>query len=253
MTDRAAAETSSPPLPEYGTGSLAEVVPSILAALGEPGYEDAFGLGELSAVCLFLVDGLGWEPLARGVPEAPFLSAQAARARSITTGFPSTTVASFASLGTGLPPGRHGLIGYTLAVSGYERSMNVLRWTVSGGGRAHGAPARGIPAGADALRARREPRAADGGAGRPRPRAVGAHARDAPRRDVPAGLLAGRHLGGGGGGARRGSAARLCVLPGSGLHRPFARARTPTRGRSSWATWTASPTTSRTGCRRARP
>jgi hypothetical protein len=110
------------------------VIPSILTALGEPGFEDSFGLGELSAACLFLVDGLGWEPLVRGVPEAPFLSAQAARARSITTGFPSTTVASFASLGTGLPPGRHGLVGYTVAVSGYDRPMNVLRWTLSGGG-----------------------------------------------------------------------------------------------------------------------
>jgi hypothetical protein len=132
MTDRATAP--SPPLPEYGTGSLAEVIPSILAALGEPGFEDSFGLGELSAACLFLVDGLGWEPLARGVVEAPFLSGEAVRARSITTGFPATTVASFASLGTGLPPGRHGLVGYTLVVPGYDRPMNVLRWTLSGGG-----------------------------------------------------------------------------------------------------------------------
>jgi len=132
MSDRAA--TAAPPLPEYGTGSLAELIPSILSALGEPGFEDSFGLGELSAACLLLVDGLGWEPLARGVPEAPFLSGEAARARSITTGFPATTVASFASLGTGLPPGRHGLVGYTMAVSGYDRPMNVLRWTLSGGG-----------------------------------------------------------------------------------------------------------------------
>jgi hypothetical protein len=128
------AADASPPLPQYGTGSLAEVLPSILAALGEPGFEDVLGLGELSAACLFLVDGLGWEPLERGVREAPFLSDAATRARSITTGFPSTTVASFASLGTGLPPSRHGLVGYTLAVSGYERPMNVLRWSLSGGG-----------------------------------------------------------------------------------------------------------------------
>jgi hypothetical protein len=42
---------------------LAEVIPSILAALGEPGFEDSFGLGELSAACLFLVDRLGAGPL----------------------------------------------------------------------------------------------------------------------------------------------------------------------------------------------
>jgi len=130
----AAPPAPSPPLPAYGTGSLGEVVPSILAALGETGFEDVLDLGELSAACLFLVDGLGWEPLARGVPEAPFLSEAARRARSVTTGFPSTTVTSFASLGTGLTPGRHGLVGYTVAVSGYDRAMNVLRWTLVGGG-----------------------------------------------------------------------------------------------------------------------
>jgi len=122
----------APPLPAYGTGSLAEVVPSILASLEQPGYEDALGLGESSAVCLFLVDGLGWEPLARGVAEAPFLTEAARGARSVTTAFPSTTVTSFATLGTGLPPGRHGLVGYSLALQGYERPMNLLRWTVSG-------------------------------------------------------------------------------------------------------------------------
>jgi predicted AlkP superfamily pyrophosphatase or phosphodiesterase len=127
-----AAVVGAPPLPRYGSGSLAEVVPSILAALGQPGYEDVLGIGELSAACLFLVDGLGWEPLARGVPEAPFLTESARGGRSITTAFPSTTVTSFATIGTGLPPGRHGLVGYSLALAGYERPMNVLRWTVSG-------------------------------------------------------------------------------------------------------------------------
>ena len=82
MKSPAAPPAPSPPLPAYGTGSLGEVVPSILAALGETGFEDVLDLGELSAACLFLVDGLGWEPLARGVPEAPFLSEAARRARS---------------------------------------------------------------------------------------------------------------------------------------------------------------------------
>jgi len=123
---------SAPPLPEYGSGSLAEIVPSIFAALGAPGYHDVLGIGELSSACLFLVDGLGWEPLTRGVPEAPFLTEAAHGARSVTTAFPSTTVTSFATLATGLPPGRHGLVGYSLALSGYERPMNLLRWTASG-------------------------------------------------------------------------------------------------------------------------
>jgi len=130
--DTPGAVLPAPPLPAYGSGSLAEVVPSILAGLGQPGYEDTLGIGELSAACLFLVDGLGWEPLRRGVREAPFLTESARGGRSITTAFPSTTVTSFATIGTGLPPGRHGLVGYSLALAGYERPINVLRWTVSG-------------------------------------------------------------------------------------------------------------------------
>jgi len=120
------------PVPRYGAGSLGEVLPSIAAALGAPGFEDLLGLGELAAACLLLVDGLGWEALAHGVAEAPFLSEAAAGGRAITTAFPSTTVTSFASLGTGAAPSRHGLVGYTLGLSGYERPVNLLRWTVSG-------------------------------------------------------------------------------------------------------------------------
>lgn len=122
------------PVPRYGDGSLAEVVPSILAGLGTPGFRDILGVGELRSAIVLLVDGLGWEPIRRGVAEAPFLTELARGARPITTGFPSTTVTSLTSIGTGLPPGRHGLVGYTMALSGYERPMNVLRWTLSGGG-----------------------------------------------------------------------------------------------------------------------
>jgi hypothetical protein len=122
------------PVPRYGDGSLAEVVPSILAGLGTAGFEDVLGVGELSSAVILLVDGLGWEPIHRGAAEAPFLSELARDGRPVTTGFPSTTVTSLTSIGTGLPPGRHGLVGYTMALSGYERSMNVLRWSLSGGG-----------------------------------------------------------------------------------------------------------------------
>jgi hypothetical protein len=46
--------------------------------------------------------------------------------------FPSTTSASLASLGTGLPPGEHGLVGYTFAVPGHDRAMNSLQWELYG-------------------------------------------------------------------------------------------------------------------------
>src|SRR5699024_10914775 len=50
------------------------------------------------------------------------------------TGFPSTTAVSLSSLGTGLPPGEHGVVGYLMAVPGFDRVMNPLRWQLHGEG-----------------------------------------------------------------------------------------------------------------------
>jgi type I phosphodiesterase/nucleotide pyrophosphatase len=64
-------------------------------------------------VLVTLVDGLGWEGLrawARGRATVP--SVWARHAEPITTVFPSTTAAALVSLSTGVPPGRHGLVGY---------------------------------------------------------------------------------------------------------------------------------------------
>ncbi|MBV9121201.1 MAG: alkaline phosphatase family protein [Chloroflexi bacterium] len=124
------------PAPLYGQASLADLTPSILAALGVPARENVLGVPEAQRVALLVIDGLGWE-LLRAAPEhAPFLSGLAAAGRSLTTGFPSTTAASVASIGTGLPPGEHGLLGYTMVLPGHSRAMNVLRWNVYGAAHA---------------------------------------------------------------------------------------------------------------------
>jgi hypothetical protein len=75
---------------------------------------------------LFLVDGLGWTGLRAHLDVAPFLSSLAGR--PLTAGFPSTTVTSLASLGTGLPPGEHGLSGYTSYVASIGSVVNWLAW-----------------------------------------------------------------------------------------------------------------------------
>ncbi|WP_279580844.1 hypothetical protein [Fodinicola feengrottensis] len=41
-------ETSAVRLPAYGTGSLAEVMPSVAAVLGVPGYDDVLGIQALA-------------------------------------------------------------------------------------------------------------------------------------------------------------------------------------------------------------
>ena len=76
---------------------------------------------------------------------APVLAAAAERGRPITTGFPSTTATSLASIGTGLPPGRHGLVGYTMALPGMERAFNCLRWSPYGLGGAKDLRDRVVP------------------------------------------------------------------------------------------------------------
>jgi hypothetical protein len=120
-------------VPRYGEASLAEVVPSVLAALGAPGFDNTLGVDPLPGACLLVVDGLGWELLLKHPDEAPFLTGIATSSgRAITTVFPATTSASLASLGTGLPPGEHGLVGYTFAVPGHDRAMNSLQWELYG-------------------------------------------------------------------------------------------------------------------------
>jgi predicted AlkP superfamily pyrophosphatase or phosphodiesterase len=83
-------------------------------------------------VCLLLVDGLGWELLRANVAAAPFLNSMAGE--PLTAGFPATTAASLSSLAIGLPPGEHGLVGYTMALPGYERAFNTLTWSLYGVG-----------------------------------------------------------------------------------------------------------------------
>ena len=134
-----------PPLPRYGEGSLADLLPSLLAALDVPGLRNPLGVEPLRRACLLVVDGLGWELLLANRRMAPILAGAAERGGPVTTGFPATTVTSLASIGTGLPPGGHGLVGYTIALPGMERAFNCLRWSPYGLGRAKDLRDRVVP------------------------------------------------------------------------------------------------------------
>jgi predicted AlkP superfamily pyrophosphatase or phosphodiesterase len=76
------------------------------------------------------VDGLGWELLRANREAAPFLNSIAGE--PLTAGFPATTAASLSSLAIGLTPGEHGLVGYTMALPGYDRAFNTLTWSLYG-------------------------------------------------------------------------------------------------------------------------
>ncbi|MGB0099984.1 MAG: nucleotide pyrophosphatase/phosphodiesterase family protein [Nocardioides sp.] len=119
--------------PAYGERSLGDVVPAVGAALGLP--LDRVGLPtpglELpgaSAYVVFLIDGLGARLLERYAHAAPFLAAQLSETAIGTAGVPSTTATSLASFGTGLPPGAHGLVGFTSRIPGTDRLLNALGW-----------------------------------------------------------------------------------------------------------------------------
>ncbi len=96
------------------------------AVLGTPGRVE-FALGR--SVVVIVVDGLGAENLAARPGYARTLSravaAQGSSAR-IVGGFPSTTVAQLTSLATGVLPGEHGLVGYSLADPVSDRVFNLI-------------------------------------------------------------------------------------------------------------------------------
>lgn len=114
-------------LPAYASASLADLLPSVGAKLGLPGT-DVLGLSEGQRYVVLLVDGLGWDLLHRHRADVPYLGGLLSRGNRITSGVPSTTVTSLASLGTGLPPGQHGMAGYTCRVPETGEILNPLLW-----------------------------------------------------------------------------------------------------------------------------
>jgi hypothetical protein len=111
--------------------SLVDVTPSLLSALGAPGFDNQLDVPEVGAVCLLLVDALGWELLRAHPADAPFLSELAGQ--PLTAGFPATTAASVATIGTGLPVGQHGIVGISFEVPGHPL-LHALSWRNHGSG-----------------------------------------------------------------------------------------------------------------------
>jgi len=121
----------SAPLPRYGSAAIADLVPSVLASMSTPGFDNVLDLPKASAACVLLVDGLGAELVRAHPDDAPVMSAALVAGRDLTAGFPSTTAASIGSIGTGLSPGGHGVVGYTVAIPGAGKLMNSLKWDPS--------------------------------------------------------------------------------------------------------------------------
>lgn len=100
--------------------------------MGAAGFENVLALPAASRVCVVLVDGLGSALLKRKIAHAPFLrsvlngSLAGGESRSIQSAFPSTTVSSLSSLGTGVEPGLHGMVGYDVLDPAQDKVVNLL-------------------------------------------------------------------------------------------------------------------------------
>lgn len=112
--------------PRYGTTSLAELLPSVVAAVGASGWVNTLDVPPLDSYVVFLVDGLGEQLLREHAEDAPYLAGMLGPV--LTSGVPSTTATSLTSLGTGLPPGAHGVVGFTSRIPGTNRLLDALRW-----------------------------------------------------------------------------------------------------------------------------
>ncbi|MCI4364557.1 MAG: alkaline phosphatase family protein [Thermoplasmata archaeon] len=114
------------PRPAYDGRSVANLLPTIVRALGREfsggpplappltAELDPFrGRRAEGPVVVVQVDGFGWHPFLEWAHSGSSLHAAdwAGRARPITTVFPTTTVSALTSISSGVPPGRHGLVG----------------------------------------------------------------------------------------------------------------------------------------------
>lgn len=113
---------------------LAQVLAGCAELLGNPAAGRSHA-GSARAVVLCLIDGLGARQLRDYASSAPSLSSMAPFGYVAqespgggTTVFPSTTATALASLGTGLDPGEHGLVGTAFWVPEIERVLLPLQW-----------------------------------------------------------------------------------------------------------------------------
>ena len=109
---------------------LSQITPSLFASLGLLDVRDQIQCGPSPAgrELLFLIDGLGADAVAKYATYIPTLTSLI-RHGAVKTSFPSTTATSLATLTTGVNPGQHGMLGYTVQVprSG-GRILNSLKW-----------------------------------------------------------------------------------------------------------------------------
>lgn len=132
---RAQVEAADLLLPGSDHSCLGSVLPAVAGALGltdVPGARDSqllLGLPDASRVCVVLVDGLGHTNLAERAGHAPFLRRRLGDSPPLTSTFPSTTATAMGTFGVAMPPGRTGMLGYTVRDPATGELGNLVSWT----------------------------------------------------------------------------------------------------------------------------
>jgi hypothetical protein len=127
----ASAASAGLAVPDYGYDTLADLMPAVVRSLGVELPDrpaSSLSLTETDSSIVLLVDGLGDLQLRERAGHAPFLRGRLDQVATLTAGFPTTTATSMGSLGTGLAPGSHGLVGYEVLVPERDELLNELSW-----------------------------------------------------------------------------------------------------------------------------
>lgn len=106
--------------------SPADVLPAAAHSLGVDSFADRLGLGQCEIVIVCLIDGLGATAIERH--DDAFPSLDQAAGGSIEAAFPTTTATGLATLGTGMPPGQHGILGASFYLPDRDELLSPLHW-----------------------------------------------------------------------------------------------------------------------------
>lgn len=112
------------PAPKPDGLSLADVLRSCLDAVN--GADNRLGLPTVHNAIVVLIDGLGADVLKSSAGHARTLAGAMTSKSVIDSGFPTTTASALTTLTTGVGPGRHGMLGYSVLDAANDRVVNQL-------------------------------------------------------------------------------------------------------------------------------
>jgi hypothetical protein len=136
-------------MPDYDGGSIANLPSQVADWLGagpfgsgglHPEWLSALG-GPVRRVVMMVVDALGYQTFRQllGQPGSAWhWLQQRGSLAPLTSIFPSTTTAAMTSLATGVPPGRHGMLGYELWLKEFGVTANMITLQPMAAGRVTG-------------------------------------------------------------------------------------------------------------------